>query len=193
VLSAHLHVIGVILQTPCPMVDPEPACGAHKEVRQAVSTNRALAQEPGDGGRQIDGRREGCWIRQNFRRLQPQLFRIPRTKCCQPPLCSAAISCDSDSLRLAFSDFAPCSSSPKILETVRRLGRLGSCTPIRLRCISSPCFEAYSFSQLVAPGGCTSKHAKIFPSARSSHSGAPSMRSSSCSSILESFVHASFT
>jgi hypothetical protein len=46
VLSAHLHVIGMILQTPGSMVDFESACDAREEVRQTVSTNRALAQEP---------------------------------------------------------------------------------------------------------------------------------------------------
>jgi hypothetical protein len=94
VLSAHLHVVGVILQTPCPMVDPEPACGAHKEVRQALSRNWPLGHEPGDARRQISGRREWLWIRQNLRRLQPQLLRMSRSKCCQPPLCSAAIARD---------------------------------------------------------------------------------------------------
>jgi hypothetical protein len=74
VLLAHLHVVGVILQTPCPMVNLEPACGAHKEVRQALSRNRPLGQEPQDGRRQISGRREWLWIRQNLRRLQPQLL-----------------------------------------------------------------------------------------------------------------------
>jgi hypothetical protein len=46
VLLAHLHLIGVILQTPGSMIDLEPACDARKEVRQAVNTKRALAQKP---------------------------------------------------------------------------------------------------------------------------------------------------
>jgi hypothetical protein len=51
VLSAHLHVIGVILKTPSPMVDLESACGAREEVRQALRRNRPLGQEPGNGRR----------------------------------------------------------------------------------------------------------------------------------------------